>query len=64
MSRHANYQPLSPGETIGDMYLLRAYRDTKNDRRMFSVRCTKCNRIREVSVAKSSFTITVNHILE
>ena len=49
MSRHANYKPLSPGETIGDMYLLRAYRDTKNDRRMFSVRCTKCNRIREVS---------------
>lgn len=51
MSRHSNYQPLSPGETIGDMYLLRAYRDTKNDRRMFSVRCTKCNRIREVSEA-------------
>ena len=51
MSRHTNYQPLSPGETIGDMYLLRAYRDTKNDRRMFSVRCTKCNRIREVSEA-------------
>lgn len=49
MGRNPNYTPLLPGETIGDMYLLRAYRDEKNDRRMLSVRCTKCNRIREVS---------------
>lgn len=49
MGRNSNYQPLLPGETIGDMFLLRAYRDMKNDRRMFTVRCTKCNRIREVS---------------
>lgn len=49
MSRHSSYKPLYPGETIGNMYLLRAFRDTKNDRRMFTVRCNKCNRTRDVS---------------
>ena len=49
MPKNSNYKPLLPGETIGDMFLMRAYRDTKNDRRMFSTRCTKCNRIKEIS---------------
>lgn len=49
MSKYSNYKPLLPGETIGNMFLMRAYRDTKNDRRMFSTRCIKCNRIKEIS---------------
>lgn len=47
MPRHSDYVPILPGETIGDFTILRAYRDEKNDRRMLSMRCNICNRIKE-----------------
>ena len=48
---NSKYNPLQPGDIVGDMFLMRAYRDVKNHRKMFSTRCTKCNRIKEISEA-------------
>ena len=45
---NSKYNPLQPGDIVGDMFLMRAYRDVKNHRKMFSTRCTKCNRIKEI----------------
>mgnify|MGYP007089304348 FL=1 len=44
---NSKYNPLQPGDIVGDMFLMRAYRDVKNHRKMFSTRCTKCNRTKE-----------------
>ena len=42
------YKALQIGDTIGDMELIAEFRDTKNDRKMFTCRCLKCGRERNV----------------
>ena len=48
---NSKYNPLQPGDIVGDMFLMRAYRDVKNHRKMFSTRCTNRNRIKAISDA-------------
>jgi hypothetical protein len=40
---------LQPGDIVGDMFLMRSYRNVKAHRKYFSTRCIKCNRIKEIS---------------
>ena len=42
------FEPIQIGEHIGDMLVVEAFRDYKNNRRMLKCRCTKCGREKDI----------------